>query len=103
MATELHRQVNSPGKELEKELGRETGDGSGDAAVRVRSLTRSFDGRAVIDNLQLDVPAGEFVALLGRSGCGKSTLLRVLAGWTGRSRARCWCRAARPSPSRRPG
>lgn len=80
MATELHRQVNSLGKGLEKNSKQESGDASGDAAVRVRSLTRSFDGRAVIDNLELDVPAGEFVALLGRSGCGKSTLLRVLAG-----------------------
>ncbi|WP_449352882.1 ABC transporter ATP-binding protein [Streptomyces shaanxiensis] len=49
-------------------------------AVRVEGLTRSFDGRAVIDDLRLDVRQGEFVALLGRSGCGKSTLLRILAG-----------------------
>ncbi|MDH6623035.1 sulfonate transport system ATP-binding protein [Streptomyces sp. LBL] len=49
-------------------------------AVRVDGLTRSFDGRAVIDDLRLDVRRGEFVALLGRSGCGKSTLLRILAG-----------------------
>ncbi|MFJ6291897.1 ABC transporter ATP-binding protein [Streptomyces griseoviridis] len=61
MATDVHRPV--------------TGQ-----AVHVEGLTRSFDGRAVIDDLRLDVRAGEFVALLGRSGCGKSTLLRILAG-----------------------
>lgn len=47
--------------------------------VRVRGLTRRFGDRAVIDQLDLDIADGEFVALVGRSGCGKSTLLRVLA------------------------
>ncbi|MER5279547.1 ATP-binding cassette domain-containing protein [Streptomyces sp. NPDC002809] len=49
-------------------------------AVRVEGLIRSFDGRAVIDGLDLTLRAGEFTAVLGRSGSGKSTLLRVLAG-----------------------
>ncbi|MFE2376480.1 ABC transporter ATP-binding protein [Streptomyces sp. NPDC059398] len=50
------------------------------AAVRVEGLTRTFDGRPVIDRLDLTLRPGEFTALLGRSGCGKSTLLRILAG-----------------------
>ncbi|MEI5010432.1 ABC transporter ATP-binding protein [Streptomyces sp. PmtA] len=49
-------------------------------AVRVEGLTRAFDGRPVVDRLDLTLRPGEFTALLGRSGCGKSTLLRVLAG-----------------------
>jgi ABC-type nitrate/sulfonate/bicarbonate transport system ATPase subunit len=34
----------------------------------------------VFENLQLDIPEGEFVCIVGRSGCGKSTLLRIIAG-----------------------
>ncbi|MBI5333346.1 MAG: ATP-binding cassette domain-containing protein [Burkholderiales bacterium] len=50
------------------------------AAIRVRGLSKAYGTRAVLQQLDFDVRAGEFVALVGRSGCGKSTLLRLLAG-----------------------
>ncbi|MEV0978142.1 ABC transporter ATP-binding protein [Streptomyces sp. NPDC049915] len=49
-------------------------------AVRLRGLSRSFAGRTVLDGIDLDLPAGQFTALLGHSGSGKSTLLRAIAG-----------------------
>lgn len=50
------------------------------AAIRVRGLAKSFDCKAVLRNISLDVSAGQFIAVVGRSGCGKTTLLRLLAG-----------------------
>ena len=49
-------------------------------SVHLSGFSRGFQGKNVLDAIDLDIPSGQFVALLGESGCGKTTLLRALAG-----------------------
>lgn len=50
------------------------------SALSVEELTVSFDGSPAVDNVTMDVAAGEVLGILGPSGSGKSTLLRSIAG-----------------------
>jgi NitT/TauT family transport system ATP-binding protein len=54
---------------------------SAGVGIRIAGVTRVFDGKVrALDGIDLDVPGGQFLAILGPSGCGKSTLLRLIAG-----------------------
>ncbi|HEX3187926.1 MAG TPA: ABC transporter ATP-binding protein [Pyrinomonadaceae bacterium] len=48
--------------------------------IQFKNVTKTFGDTVVVDDLSLEIAAGEFVVLLGPSGCGKTTTLRMLAG-----------------------
>src|SRR5258708_23408365 len=52
-----------------------------DADVRVTNLSKSFGDVAAVDDVTLDIAAGEFFTMLGPSGSGKTTTLRLIAGF----------------------
>jgi iron(III) transport system ATP-binding protein len=53
----------------------------GQVAVRCQWLSKWYGRTLAVDSVDLELPTGQFLALLGPSGCGKSTTLRLIAGF----------------------
>ncbi|MDP4152259.1 MAG: ABC transporter ATP-binding protein [Bacillota bacterium] len=49
--------------------------------IELVNITKSFDGEAVLENINLKIQNREFLTLLGPSGCGKTTMLRIIGGF----------------------
>lgn len=52
-----------------------------DIILELQGISKSFDGKKIIENLNLSIGRNEFITLLGPSGCGKSTTLRIIGGF----------------------
>jgi sulfonate transport system ATP-binding protein len=77
------RSKNVWGRDIEPEYAARTArqrtDNRG-VGIRIEGLAKNFGDVPVLHDLDLEVPAGQFLAIVGKSGCGKSTLLRLLVG-----------------------
>lgn len=49
-------------------------------SIKLENVTKTKKGHIILDKVSLEIPLGEFFALLGPSGCGKTTLLRLISG-----------------------
>lgn len=58
--------------------------------LRLSGIASRYGSTPVLNDIELSIARGEFVALRGSPGCGKTTLLRVLAGFITQSSGRVW-------------
>ena len=49
--------------------------------LELKNISVIAKGKTILENINLQVPRGALIAILGESGSGKSTVLRVIAGW----------------------
>ena len=54
-----------------------------DDVIKIEQLVKYFDGRCVLDDINLTVQQGCIYGLLGRNGAGKTTLMKIMAGVEG--------------------
>ncbi len=62
------------------QFGMETGEQSGKLVAELQQVSLGFDGKTLIDHLDLTVMRGDRVGLIGPNGAGKSTLLKLILG-----------------------
>ncbi|MEW9700459.1 ATP-binding cassette domain-containing protein [Paenibacillus sp. SI8] len=48
--------------------------------IHIKQVSKQFDAKPILKDINMTIEPGEFIAIVGRSGCGKSTLLRLIAG-----------------------
>ena len=48
--------------------------------IEIKNLRKSFNGKAVLKDINLEINKGDIVAIIGASGSGKSTMIRCIAG-----------------------
>ncbi|MFC9895763.1 ABC transporter ATP-binding protein [Nocardia sp. NPDC127579] len=75
----------------------------GQGGIRIRQVTHRFGAVTAVGPIDLDIPPGEFLVLVGASGCGKSTLLRLIAGFAPPTEGSIEVSGTAPAPGRTAG